>query len=241
MNIPIIFEDQFLLVIDKPSGMVVNRALNVKKMTVQDWAAEKLNIKKSKLNINDKDFFDRSGVVHRLDKETSGLLIMAKSAASFKNIQQQFFQRKVEKKYQALVHGRLLTGSGVIKVPVGRLPWNRRKFGVLAQGRISQTKYQSVAYYRNNDKEIFTLVDACPVTGRTHQIRIHFKYLGFSIVSDVLYSGRKTYRKDINFCPRLFLHAKNLRFLHPRSDKSLFLVSPLPVDLSAVLNKLKKI
>ncbi len=239
MDIPIIYEDDFFLVIDKPAGLVVNRAESVKGETLQDWVEEKFKVQSSKFKVEeDKNFFDRAGIVHRLDKETSGLLLIAKTPQAFYDLQLQFKERKISKKYKTLVHGQVIPKTGEIRASVGRLPWNRERFGVLAGGREAVTSYSVIDNYQRNEN-VFSLLEVIPLTGRTHQIRIHVKYLGHSVVSDSFYAGRKTYRQDLKFCPRLFLHASNIKFLHPQSLKTVEVESKLAADLQKVLDQLK--
>ncbi len=230
MNPKIIFEDEDILLLNKPSGVVVNRANTTKEPTVQDWLEKYLKLK-------DEGIGGRAGIVHRLDKGTSGILIVAKTTTAFKNIQGQFKERSVEKNYQCLVHGKIEIKKGQINVPVGRLPWNRERFGVLPGGRTAETDYEVISYYKN-DKDTFSLVNVFPRTGRTHQIRIHMKYLGYPLVADDFYAGRKTSRKDKTWCPRLFLHAKSISFVHPRTNEKLSFQASLPNDLEKVLQKL---
>jgi 23S rRNA pseudouridine1911/1915/1917 synthase len=226
----VIFEDESLLVLDKPTGMVVNRAQTVKRETLQDWLEKKLKLQ-------DRGVGGRAGIVHRLDKETSGILIVAKTEQAFTNLQKQFKDRKIKKSYQALAHGKIGIKRGHIKAPVGRLPWNRERFGVLPGGRPAETDYEVISYYKKDDQE-FSLLNLFPKTGRTHQIRIHLKYLGYPIVSDNFYAGRKTSRKDRIWCQRLFLHAKSISFKHPKTKKVRKFESSLPADLSKALQKL---
>lgn len=233
MEFPIVYEDDYVCVIDKPAGIVVNRAQSVKQETVQDWAEQKLQIDEV-----DNDFFERSGIVHRIDKDTSGLLLIAKQPSAFKAFQLLFAQREIHKEYIALVHGKIDPKKGDIHASVGRLPWNRQRFGVLAGGRQAHTSYLVKRYYTDKSSGFYSLVHLVPTTGRTHQIRIHMKYIGHPIVSDEFYVGRKTYRKDRLFCPRLFLHAGKLHFLHPMNAKDVEITSPLPGDLNTVLNQL---
>ena len=231
----VIFEDENLLVLDKPFGWVVNEAGTTGSTpVVQTWLKE--NFDYSLAGSRD----ERSGIVHRLDKDTSGILIVAKNLDSFRNLQLQFEERKVKKKYIALAHGRIDQKAGEVKVPVGRLPWNRERFGVLPGGRDSQTSFKVIAHYKK-DSNYYTLVELEPRTGRTHQIRIHLKYLGYPIVADSFYAGRKTARKDRDFCPRLFLHAKEITFLHPVSGKNVRIRSELPDDLNKTLDLLEKL
>lgn len=239
----IIFEDESLLVIDKPAGWITNEAdTAVGQPVVQTWLSKNLKYPIS----NNKTL--RSGIVHRLDKETSGILLVAKTPEAFEYLQRQFKERKVEKSYVALVHGRVpldssaSNGTGVINAPVGRLPWRRDRFGVLAGGREALTKYIVSAYYEGKGKsDYYTLLKLYPATGRTHQIRIHLKYLGFPIVSDEFYAGRKTARKDRIWCPRLFLHAGSIKFSHPVKGELVEFDSGLSSDLLSVLKKLDKI
>lgn len=259
MEPQIIFEDEFLLVIDKPSGMVVNRADTTAKIeTVQDWVEKYLDgfwtsqndekmLKQvqhdvilgspAKGGINfatpESEFLKRAGIVHRLDKETSGLLLIAKTSEAFLNLQAQFKNREVKKKYLALVHGKVLPEEGEINAPVGRLPWNRERFGVMPGGKEAVTRYKNYKNYKN-----YTLLELSPQTGRTHQIRIHLQYLGFPIVGDTFYAGRKQALEDRKFCPRVFLHASYISFTHPKSGEILEFNSPLPFELENILRSM---
>lgn len=247
----ILFEDSFLLVVDKPSGIVVNRAESVKGKTVQEWAEEKLKIKpfgfvqgeSEKLKVGEQnDFVCRAGIVHRLDKETSGVLVIAKDPETFVALQKQFKDRTVSKVYRALVHGKVTPEEGVINATLGRLPWNRRRFGVLAGGRVAQTAYRLLLIaYRvvGGNNEYFSLLELYPKTGRTHQIRVHLKSIGHPVVSDPLYAGRKTNRRDRAWCPRLFLHAAKISFRHPVTDKEVSFDSQLPSGLTSCLTTLR--
>lgn len=232
MNPKIIFEDEALLILNKPSGWIVNEARTTgRQRIVQTWLRQNFQFPIS----NDKKL--RSGIVHRLDKETSGVLVIAKTEEAFKDLQAQFKARKVKKEYLALVHGKVELEKGVIQVPVGRLPWNKERFGVLPGGRAAETEYRVKEYYKKEGED-FSLLSLKPRTGRTHQIRIHLKYLGYPIVSDTFYAGRKTARADRQWCPRLFLHATKIAFKHPASKKRVEYVSRLPRELSACLEKL---
>lgn len=216
--------------IEKPAGLVVNRAESVKEATVQDWVEKTVILKFAP---PESDFRRRSGVVHRLDKETSGLLLIAKNAETFQYLQQQFKERQVEKKYLALVHGHLAPAAGEIKVPIARLPWNRERFGPVVTGRPSITRYQALDYLTKNGQEL-TLVEVFPKTGRTHQIRVHLKYLRHPLVGDSFYLGQKELLLDHQWLPRLFLHASYLRFRRP-DGQWLVVTSQLPADLLQAL------
>lgn len=229
------YEDEYLLAIDKPSGLVVNRAESVKGETLQDWVEGRLNVKRKTLN--EGDFYSRNGIVHRLDKETSGILLIARDPETFSRLQAQFKSRVVKKTYIALVHGAMKEKKGEIDAPIGRLPWNRERFGVFPGGRPAQTGYKVLKEYEREGQK-YSLVEWYPETGRTHQIRVHAKYLGNPIVADTFYAGRKTSRRDRLWCPRLFLHAAKISFKHPKNGKTVRIESALPEDLKAVLDNL---
>ena len=211
------------MVVDKPAGMVVNRAQTTKgRLTLQDWLMKEKQI-----------LIDRAGIVHRLDKETSGVLVVAKSESVMKALQEQFKRRLVKKTYWCLVHGLVVPKEGRINLPISRNPFNRQRFGVFIGGREAETDYQVLNYYHLG-LEKFSLVEVKPKTGRTHQIRVHFKNLGFPLVGDEWYGGRKTSKKDRVWCPRLFLQAMAIEI-----NQQVFRTS-LALDLHGVLNKLTK-
>ena len=231
MNPTIIFEDESILVLNKPSGWITNDASTTTTQPVlQTWLRENLKYPL----IGDRE--RRDGIVHRLDKETSGLLIIAKTISAFENLQSQFKERKVTKTYIALTHGEIEPKEGEIVASVGRLPWRRERFGVLPGGREAITKYKVISYHSliTDHGSLFTLVELYPKTGRTHQIRIHLKFIGHPIVGDFFYAGRKTAREDRLWCPRLFLHAKEITFFHPQTGKEVKFESELPKDLNLV-------
>lgn len=263
MDIKIIYEDSDILVLDKPAGIIVNRSETVKEETVQDWIEEKiLRNKDIKISSDKKDnspnilisqypsisdFYKRSGIVHRIDKETSGLLLVAKNPQSFENLQLQFKERKVKKTYMALVHGKIAKGEGEIKVPVGRLPWNRKRFGVMVGGREAVTRYRVISninpsaslrarFQISNSPEELSLLELYPETGRTHQIRVHLKYLGHPIFADELYAGRKVSKSDRKVLPRVFLHASKISFVHPKTGDRVSFESKLPEELERFIN-----
>lgn len=240
MEPEVIFQDEQLLILDKPAGWVVNESQTTKRqMVIQRW----LSSMPYPLAKNAKM---RSGIVHRLDKETSGILVVAKTKDVFENLQAQFKARKVKKTYTALVHGKVEPEKGTINAPVGRLPWNRERFGVLPGGREAVTEYEVDSYYSQPSTHLsraksrdYTLLTLFPKTGRTHQIRIHAKYLGHPIVSDEFYAGRKTARADRKWCPHLFLHASGISFKHPKTGKKISFKSNIPRDLKDSLKVLR--
>lgn len=260
MIIPIIFEDQTLLILNKPAGVTVNNSQTTGgEETVQDQVEEYLHIKKmggihvlrtenhgdseddnTEVYDHARAFYDRSGIVHRIDKETSGILIVAKTEEAFIALQAQFKNREVHKAYVALAHGRLAPEKGEVNVPVGRLPWNRRQFGIVAGGKESKTFYEVIGYFRTDDKrrEVVSLVKLTPLTGRTHQLRVHLQYLGHPIFSDFLYAGRKTQREDRKLLERVFLHAAEISFTHPQTHEQIKFEAPLPKELASVMDHL---
>ncbi len=247
MDISILYEDDDLLVINKPAGVVVNRADTVHNETIQDWMESKSKVKspaspagrqKSKVE-TESDFLKRSGIVHRLDKDTSGCLILAKNEESFTALQKQFYDRLTQKVYTALVHGEVVPAIGSVIAPVGRLPWNRQRFGVYPGGREAQTDYRVEHIYSHDDQK-YSLLTFFPKSGRTHQLRAHAKYMNHPIVADPWYSGEKTTRSDNLWCPRLFLHAAKITFTQPQTGKQITVEAPLPEDLEKALQVLRK-
>ncbi len=247
MHPTILYEDPSLLVLNKPAGITVNKSDTTKgEDTIQDWVEEYLKVPEG----NQFDtFYQRAGIVHRLDKETSGILLVAKTPEAFVDLQRQFKERLVKKTYLALAHGKITPETGEINVPVGRLPWNRKRFGVVAGGRDSLTRYKVLSYYTLYAKS-YTLLELYPETGRTHQIRVHLKHIGHPIFGDSLYAGRKTARDDRKFLERVFLHAAKISFFHPARHRYaqalagepvyhelLTFEAPLPDALQKILTK----
>ena len=249
MEIPIIFEDSEIVVIDKPSGVVCNRAETIKEETLQDWWDQKYkssNLKFSNSQIEEEKYFmERSGLVHRLDRETSGVMIMAKTVEAFTSLLRQFKERGVQKEYLALTHGLWSTPRGQISLPIGRRRDDRKKFGVREDGRESVTHFEVISEYTNWEfpKELkvddrgytgFALVSFKPKTGRTHQIRVHARQVGHPIVGDSDYAGRKRSREDRKWCNRVLLQAQKIEFEHPRNGKRIHFESKIE-ELSEVL------
>jgi 23S rRNA pseudouridine1911/1915/1917 synthase len=247
-KIPVLYEDNSMVVIDKPFGIVVNRAESVQGQTVQDWMEENYLLRESddsnskvydENDENVREFISRSGVVHRLDKETSGILVLSKNPDAFIHLKNQFKSRAVTKKYTALSHGKVTPPEASINAPIGRLPWNRLRFGVFPEGRESLTDYKVEKSFVGIDSEALTLLTVTPHTGRTHQIRVHLQYIGHPIVGDLLYVGRKRVRDDRTWCPRLFLHAHELTIVSPATGTKHTFESPLPDELKKVIESLK--
>lgn len=231
MEPKIIFEDDSFFVIDKPSGWITNDAdTTTTQPVLQTWVREHFEYPLK----GDREM--RDGIVHRLDKETSGILLVAKTKEAFESLQAQFKSREISKTYIALLHGRV-EENGNIKATVGRLPYRRDRFGVVEGGRESESDYKLIKFYPGNNGG-HSLVEFSPKTGRTHQIRIHARHIGHAIVADEFYAGRKTARNDRKWCPRLFLHAASIKFTHPVTNKVVEFKSDFPEDLQNVLASL---
>jgi 23S rRNA pseudouridine1911/1915/1917 synthase len=238
MDIQVLYQDDDCLVVNKPPGLIVNRAQSVKGETVQDWIEQSGVI----AGITDdgtpetKEFISRSGIVHRIDKETSGILVCAKNVKAFLRLQQEFKERDVQKTYLAIVHGDLVPASGEINAPVARLPWNREHFGILPGGKESVTAYTKLSSFPHGKlKEQVSFVELRPHTGRTHQIRVHMKYINHPLVGDYLYAGRKTSRLDRTWVPRCMLHAWKITILQPATGAPLAIEAPIPDDMSRII------
>ena len=245
----IVFEDQDILVVDKPAGMVVNRADTTKNIfTLQEWVEQRTENGKQMTDSGEQqkaelsEFEKRGGIVHRLDKETSGLIVVAKNEEAFVKLKNQFKERDVKKTYIALVHGEVKPSVGEINAPVGRLPWNRTRFGVLAEGREARSRYKVLSIkYKVWDKDVsepLSLVEVYPQSGRTHQIRVHMKHIGHPVFADELYVGRKQSKKDRKLLSRQFLHASKLTLNHPSTGESITFESDLPIELQQFLGTL---
>ena len=215
-RVEIIHRDDSFLVLNKPAGFVTLRTETYKKETLQDWVEKELAI----------FIKNRAGIAHRLDKETSGLILVAKNDQVFNHLQAQFKERKVKKTYWALIRGKL-TGKGEINAPIGRSPGNRLKFAVIPRGKKAKTGYQVLKNLKIEGED-YTLIKVRPETGRTHQIRVHFKYLGHPIFGDSLYGGKKEQGRP------MFLVAKKISFNYPSAKKMEFNIQ-IPKSLSELI------
>lgn len=222
----VVYEDGDLLVINKPAGMVVHPAHG-------NWSGTLVNaVLHYCPDLADASGGQRPGIVHRLDKDTSGLIVVAKHDAARQYLQAQFKARTVSKAYLALLEGRLEPREGRIEAPIGRDPQQRKRMAVLPLargGREAITHYRVLGYYDD-----YTLIEAMPKTGRTHQIRVHCAYIRHPLVGDTVYGRRKQRLR----CPRQFLHSHRLGFRLPSSGKFVEFTSGLPADLQQVLNTL---
>jgi 23S rRNA pseudouridine1911/1915/1917 synthase len=221
----IIYEDGSLLVVNKPAGMVVHPAHGHPGGTLVNAVLAHCP------QIAEVGRADRAGVVHRLDKDTSGLILVAKDERTRAALQRQFKRRRVSKTYLALVEGSVQPREGIIEVPVGRDKRRRKRMAVVRSGRPARTMYRAIEYFADH-----TLLEVRPHTGRTHQIRVHLAWLGYPIVGDGIY-GR---RRQPLLKGRHFLHASQLRFTHPATGAEVEFKAPLPPKLAAVLKRLRR-
>lgn len=209
----IIYEDKDIMVVNKPSGLTVHPGAGCPNGTLANALAYYCK-KLSKVN----DPL-RPGIVHRLDKETSGLMVVAKNNKTHQYLAQQFEERRVQKCYVALVEGDVEFDEGVIDAPLGPDPHHREKRSVLADSaKDAQTFYRVIKRFKQA-----TLVYLTPKTGRMHQLRVHMKHLGHSILGDEKYGDRRTFS-------RLALHAKSIAFIHPKSKTRIEFASPTPAE-----------
>lgn len=237
IDIPIIYQDEDLVIINKPAGIVSNRAESVEGETLQDFMQLHYPDNFLDKNPDSQEFVNRTGLLHRLDKETSGVMVLAKNAKTFSFIKQQFMQRKTKKWYVALVHGKVQPKWGTVNLPIKRNMLNRRRFTVKVEGKMARTIYSLQENYTYQGQD-FSLLSLQLLTGRTHQIRVHMSYLGYPLMSDPLYLGKRL-ENDLKLCPRLFLHAQKLRFIHPKSLREVEFTADLADDLQKVIQNIK--
>jgi len=219
----IIYQDSDIIVVDKPAGLTVHPAPGHPRGTLVNAL---LALNPELANIGEKL---RPGIVHRLDKDTSGLLVVAKNQRAHRSLTQQLKDREVQKTYLALVHGRPQPAQGVIEAPIGRHPRQRKRMAVVEGGRAAQTRYRT--------REVigpYALLEVEPVTGRTHQVRVHMASRGHPLVGDPVYGRRSPHVE------RQFLHAWRLAFRLPGSQRDIELESPLPLDLREALQKIRE-
>ena len=224
------YEDSDLIVVNKPAGMVVHPSVGHERGTLVNailaYCPEVINVGGEV----------RPGVIHRLDKDTSGLIAIAKNDHALRHMQEQFKQRRVMKSYLALTEGQFRENSVLVDAPIGRDPGNRKKMAVIPPGssdaaRSAQTAVELLRYYGN-----YSLLECRPATGRTHQIRVHLAYCGHPIVGDVLYGHRKqALLKD-----RHFLHASELAFRRPSDEQEVSVCAALPAELQEILDRLAR-
>ena len=232
-NIPlhIVYEDNDLIVVDKPRGMVVHPAAG-------NYSGTLVNA----LLYHCKDLSGiggvlRPGIVHRLDKDTSGLLVIAKNDLAHQALARQFKAKQIFKQYQALVHGVIQQEKGVIEAKIGRHPKHRKKMAIISASETKIKGREAVTHYKVLERlKNYTLVELDLKTGRTHQIRVHLTSFGHAVVGDPTYGHR---REEFKVSGQL-LHAAKLGFVHPRSGKYVEFHREMPEDMEEVVRKLRK-
>ncbi|MFB3897664.1 MAG: RluA family pseudouridine synthase [bacterium] len=236
-NIPldIYYEDDQVIVINKPTGMVVHPAAGVKKGTLVNALLSHCQ------DLSGIGGVQRPGIVHRLDKGTSGLIMVAKTDLAHQSLSAQLKARSITRKYLALVYGIVEPKDGFIETQIGRHPKDRKKMAVVTEkGRIAGTYYKVLQYFNG-----YTLLECKLTTGRTHQIRVHLAHLGYPVVGDTTYANRKTRKlpgaiesavKQLN---GQALHAQTLGFIHPITKKYLEFTAPLPPNYQKLLDIIK--
>lgn len=243
----IIYEDKDLIVINKPAGMVVHPGSGNYSGTLLNGIA--YYFQKHQPGLSEEQL-PRYGLVHRIDKNTSGLLVLAKTDKAMSQLAKQFYDHTVKRKYLALVWGDVLNDSGTIIAHVGRHQRFRKKFEAYPEGDHGK---EAITHYKVVERFGYvTLVECTLETGRTHQIRVHMKYIGHPLFNDEFYGGDKIvkgtvfskYKQFVEncfaICPRHALHAETLGFLHPTTDKEMFFEAPVPDDMNALVEKWRK-
>ena len=244
----VVYEDEFLAVINKPSGMVVHPGAGISSGTLANALAFRFNIQYSELEIENgadeqskiQNLKSKIGIVHRLDKDTSGLLVVAKNEEIHEQLSEQFREREVFKSYVALVHGAVEGNAGTIDQPIAREKHNRTKMAIRAHGR------NAISLWKVRKRfEKFTLLNVEIKTGRTHQIRVHLMSINHPVVGDETYNaGRDKTIKDLSVrqaitdLNRFFLHAERLSFTHPKTSERLEFYVPMPPELKGLVETL---
>ena len=239
MSPEILYEDDYILVINKPAGLVVHGDGKTKEATLCDWVLEQYpemeNVGEP-MEI-DGETIQRPGVVHRLDRETSGVMVLAKTQESFFFLKEQFQNRGIKKVYNAVVWGNIKTDTGVIDAPIGRSGKDFRQWSATrgARGNLREavTEYKVLSRFEE-DREKFVFLEVYPRTGRTHQIRVHMKYLGNPIVGDTLYAPGRGVALGFK---RVALHARSITLSVPEKGEKTF-EAPYPDDFLTLLAKL---
>lgn len=230
----ILFEDASVLVLNKPAGLVVHPAPGHWSGTLVNALLHHFATPEGSLSsIGGRE---RPGLVHRLDKETSGVMVVAKSDSAHRALAAQFKQHTITRAYEALVWGRVKKAAGLVEIAIGRDIKQRKKFSArTARARASATQYR----VRERFPTGATLVEVTPRTGRTHQIRVHLAAIGHPILGDPTYGGRRVRELAGLVVPRVMLHARTLGFAHPETGRYVEFSAPLPDDMDGVCQALR--
>lgn len=245
----IVYEDDALLVVNKPAGMVTHPAYKNYSGTLVNALMHHAD-RLSQLHAGEDEEFDtvRPGIVHRLDKDTSGLLVVAKDETTHQKLAKQFAAKTSEREYHAVVWGTFKEGSGVVEAPLGRSPRDRKKVAVLPDGKLAVTEYEVIEQFG-----FLALVRLHLRTGRTHQIRVHMAHIHHPVFGDATYGGRETMAAGLEgkrkaqaknllaLMPRQALHAKRLGFVHPVTGEMMRFDSELPEDMSGLIVRLRDV
>jgi len=244
IKLDILYEDDDLIIINKSAGVVVHPGAGNQENTIVNGLLFKY--KKNLSNIGGKL---RPGIIHRIDKDTSGVIVVAKNDNTHINLSKQFSEHTIKRKYEALVWGSLKPQSGIINEKIGRSERNRQLMAVKKEkGKISITNYKTIKIFKNTDLPKISLIECQLETGRTHQIRVHMNFKGSPIVGDKSYGKSKAKFKKINLVAkkiiddftRQALHAKSLGFIHPTTKKNVFFESKRPKDFDKLIKTLAK-
>ena len=225
----IVYEDRDLLVINKPRGMVVHPAPGHTGGTLVNALLYHCD------DLSGIGGAIRPGIVHRLDKDTTGLLVAAKNDYTHQALAEQLKSRQLSREYLALVHGRVTPPSGLVNAPIGRHPLHRRRMAVVPGGREALTRYRVLKYL-----DCFTLLRLHLETGRTHQVRVHMAFLGYPVAGDPLYGPTRQAVLPAELRRGQALHARRIAFIHPRCGQRLEFTAPLPPDFREGLRKLRR-
>ena len=225
LNLEIVYEDASVAVVYKPSGMVVHPSFGHSSGTLVNGLMHAIT------DLSGINGEKRPGIVHRIDKDTSGLLMIAKNDQAHESLSTQLQAKTVQREYLALVHGVIDHELGKIDAPIGRDPKDRIRYEVVENGKPSITHFEVIKRFAE-----YTLVKCRLETGRTHQIRVHMRYIGHSIVGDPLYGPRKTYKSDFG----QFLHAKTIGFEHPETGEFLSFEAEVPVEFNEFMAELEQ-
>ncbi len=224
LDLDIRYEDQDVIVINKPKGMVVHPSAGHMGGTLVNALLYHCN------DLSGINGVLRPGIVHRIDKDTTGLLVAAKNDAAHRELVKQLQEKSVQRLYYALVHGVISHEYGTIDAPIGRDEKDRQKMAVIENGKAARTHFHVVERFHE-----FTLVECRLETGRTHQIRVHMQYIHHPVAGDPKYSYRKPFGTDGQL-----LHAHQLSFIHPRTQEKITVNAPLPPEMEAVLTSLRE-
>ena len=244
MDLDIVYEDDAIMVINKPSNMVVHPGIGNYTGTLLNGVAHHLLSQNPNLN---EEVLPRFGLVHRIDKNTTGLIVLAKTAEAASHLAKQFFNHTVERKYVALVWGDMEKDEDTVVAHIARHKTSRKMFDAYPEGEVGK---HAITHYKVIERYNYTTLVSCVLeTGRTHQIRVHMKYLGHPLFNDDFYGGDKIVKGTVyarykqfvencfEICKRQALHARTLGFVHPSTGLTIDFESPLPVDMEEVIEK----